>query len=151
METTPTTEIKKQTKQRNTKPKLTYDPNQAKPFNINHKKETGLARGFKVLDLIRKNKTDHLNTIMDARLYYAGNTAYCCIWIYLPDNTTLTASAKAGGYGYDKQKASFDTAIWNLGFRNAESAYEFSGYEKAISSIMKYFKIKKFETVEYWA
>jgi hypothetical protein len=58
--------------------------------------------------------------IAEARFYMPGNVAYCCFWAR-GKYEWASASASAGGGGYCKRSAAFDTAIRKAGFELSES------------------------------
>lgn len=87
---------------------------QRKDLNPNYRKENDFWYGYKALD-------KDFREIVDCRFYCTkGGTVYCCIWVH-GDDGWFSASAKAGGYGYDKRSAALAIALDNAGIKLSES------------------------------
>lgn len=88
-------------------------------FKGSHRKDR-LTRGFKAIDI----ESDR--AFLDVRFYRPGNRLFCCVWIRKPDDWNVEASGSgfAGGYGYNKENAAFQTALANAGLVIAETDAE---------------------------
>ncbi len=78
-------------------------------INTAHRKEKGYLGSFIAYYI----KEGEMRTAIDCRLYWAGQTAYCCMWIPRP-NKWISSSAKAGGYGYNKKASATSHTISSL-------------------------------------
>lgn len=109
---------------------------QKKELNISYRKENDFWCSYKALD-------KDFNEIVDCRFYCTkGGTVYCCIWVH-GDNGWFSASAKAGGWGYDKKSAALATALDNAGVK-LNASISCTGYVKEpIEAIAKYFSGKR--------
>ena len=79
-------------------------------FVGSHRKEDKLFRAFSLFT------KDTLQSIIDVRVYYPGQTCYACVWVK-SDDGWASGSDKAGGGGYDKISASVAYALNKMGFR----------------------------------
>lgn len=52
--------------------------------------------------------------VVEARIYWPGNTAYACIWVH-GAGLYGHGGGKAGGYGYDKASAALQAACDDAG------------------------------------
>ncbi len=116
-----------------------------KEFNVNFRKDTGLYKGFKVLDL-KKNRE-----VLDIRFYCpTGRANYCAMWIFA-DSFHSSGTGRACGYGYNRESAAFNEAIVNCGIKGFP---RFSGSgcnEWAIEILLKILDVKKYKIVEFYA
>lgn len=74
-----------------------------------HRKEDKLFRAYKLFDCESKDE------VVDLRVYWAGSTCYACVWMRGTEGKRATGSAKAGGWGYDKQEAAVKSAFQAAG------------------------------------
>lgn len=75
-----------------------------------HRKENKLYRAYKLFDCESKDE------LVDVRVYWAGHTCYACVWMRgNKKGERATGSAKAGGYGYDKQESAVKSAFQAAG------------------------------------
>lgn len=123
---------------------ITLDESKNK-FNVNFRKESGLYKGFKVLDL-RKNKE-----VLDIRFYCpTGRANYCAMWIF-SDSFHSSGTGCARGYGYNRESAAFNEAVTNCGI-DGFPVFSGSGCnEWAIEILLKILDIKKYKIVEFYA
>ncbi len=88
-----------------------------------------------------------MSSIITARTYFTGSTAYACIWINCPKGEIyLCGGGKAGGYGYHKTSAALQAAINDTGIKLSESISGVgeSAMENALKAIAKTLGFKKF-------
>lgn len=113
-------------------------------FNINFRKESGLYKGYKVLD--SKN-----NEVLDIRFYCpTGRKNYCAMWIF-SEIFTSRGTGCAGGYGCDRESAAFNEAICNCGIKNFPSLSGSGCNDWAIKILLKILNVKKYNIVEFYA
>jgi len=67
-----------------------------------YRKEKGFYLELSLLDC------DTKNVFLCARWYQTGTVNYCCVWI--SGDEYLRGGGEAGGYGYHKESASFESA-----------------------------------------
>ena len=114
-------------------------------FNTNHRKDDGLYKGYKVIEL----KTG--NEVLDVRFYCpTGRANYCAMWIYSKDFTS-SGTGCARGYGYNRESAAFNEAIDNCGI-SGFPCFSGSGCNTwAIDILCKILNVKKYKIVEFYA
>lgn len=113
-------------------------------FNVNYRKESGLYRGFKVLDL----KTTEI--VIDVRFYNTtGRANYCAMWIFA-DSFHSSGTGRACGYGYNRESAAFNEAICNCGISNFPRFGGSGCNEWAIEQLCKILNIKKYKIIEFY-
>jgi hypothetical protein len=123
--------------------KITLDA-AARNFNVNYRKESGLYKGFKVLDL----KTTKI--VIDVRFYNTtGRANYCAMWIYSVMFKS-SGTGRACGYGYNRESAAFNEAIDNCGISNFP-CFSGSGCNTwAIDILCKILGVKKYKIIEFY-
>lgn len=90
---------------------------QKKGINPSHRKENwGLYRGYKALGV----KDGEISEIADLRIYFKGNTAYACLWVFARGQKGTYGSGKAGGFGYCKASQAAWSAFVKAGIETAE-------------------------------
>lgn len=123
---------------------LTLDA-EKKRFNVNYRKDTGLYKGFKVIDL----KTGA--EIVDVRFYCpTGRANYCAMWIK-SGVFNSRGSGRARGYGYNRESAAFNEAICNCGIKNFPRFGGSGCNEWALEILCKILNVKKYKIVEFYA
>lgn len=114
-------------------------------FNVNFRKDNGLYKGYKVVDL--KNGEE----VLDVRFYCpTGRANYCAMWIY---SKTLASSGtgRACGYGYNRESAAFNEAIVNCGIKGFPCFSGSGCNDWAIKILLKILGVKKYKIVEFYA
>ena len=114
-------------------------------FNVNYRKDKGLYKGYKVIDL----KTS--KEVLDVRFYCpTGRASYCAMWIY-SEVFNSRGTGRACGYGYNRESAAFNEAIINCGI-NGFPCFSGSGCNTwAIDILCKILNVKKYKIVEFYA
>lgn len=116
-----------------------------KKFNVNYRKDSGIYKGFKVIDL----KT--LKEIIDVRFYCpTGRASYCAMWIYT-DALDSRGTGVARGYGYNRESAAFNEAINNCGIKGFPCFSGSGCNEWALNVLCDILGIKKYKIVEFYA
>ena len=116
-----------------------------KDFNVNYRKDTGLYKGFKVIEL----KTG--KEIVDVRFYCpTGRANYCAMWIY-SETFASSGTGCARGYGYNRESAAFNEAINHCGIKNFPCFSGSGCNEWAIKILLKILNVKKYKIVEFYA
>ena len=117
----------------------------AHKFNVNYRKERGLYKGFKVINL--KTGTE----VVDVRFYNTtGRANYCAMWIF-SDVFNSSGTGRACGYGYNRESAAFNKAIANCGI---EGFPRFGGSgcnDWALKILCRILGLKKYKIVEFYA
>jgi hypothetical protein len=114
-------------------------------FNVNYRKNDGLYKGFKAIDL----KTG--SEILDIRFYNTtGRANYCAMWIF-SDSFRSSGTGRARGYGYDRESTAFNEAICNCGIQGFPRFGGSGCNEWAIKILLKILGIKKYKIVEFYA
>lgn len=116
-----------------------------KNFNPNYRKDSGLYKGFKAIDL----KTGA--EIIDIRFYNTtGRANYCAMWIF-SDFFRSSGTGRACGYGYHRESVAFNEAICNCGIKNFPRFGGSGCNEWAIKILLKILGVKKYKIVEFYA
>lgn len=114
-------------------------------FNINYRKDTGLYKGFKVIEL----KTGA--EIIDVRFYNrTGRANYCAIWIF-SKMFNSSGTGRACGYGYNRESAAFNEAICNCGIKGFPRFGGSGCNEWALEVLCKILNIKKYKIISFYA
>lgn len=114
-------------------------------FNVNFRKDNGLYKGYKVLDL--KNGKE----VLDVRFYCpTGRANYCAMWIY-SKTFASSGTGRACGYGYDRESAALNEAICNCGIKNFPCFSGSGCNDWAIKILLKILGVKKYKIVEFYA
>lgn len=100
-----------------------------------HRKETAFHGSYKLFDLDTKSE------VVDLRLYWPGSVCYACLWV--GGEQRATGSAKAGGYGYDKEEHAVKLAFQSAGFV-LENAYNWHNPEDILEAVASYMGITNF-------
>lgn len=123
---------------------VTINPDAA-TFNGCDRKDSGLYKGFTLLDL----KTGA--EVVTVRFYCpTGRRVYCCLWIHAGDLWT-SGTGTAGGYGYDRSSSAFEEAITHAG---VEGFPRFGGSgcnREAVEWLGAVLGVKKPHVVEFYA
>lgn len=82
-------------------------------FIRSFRKENKLHAAYSLIDIKGER------VLVDLRLYYPGETCYCCVWVNVP-GYSLSASDRATGYGYHKESAAAGEALRKCGFEFKE-------------------------------
>lgn len=123
---------------------LTLDCSSSK-FNVNYRKDSGLYKGFKVIEL----KTGA--EIIDVRFYCpTGRANYCAMWIF-SGVFKSSGTGRACGYGYNRESAAFNKAICNCGIENFPRFGDSGCNEWALRVLCKILNVKKYKIVEFYA
>lgn len=93
--------------------KATFDPTQKQKFN-GKIRDKQIYKGYQVID-------SDFNIIVDCRIYWPSQTAYCAIWVSNYNekgycSTQNSGTGSAGGYGYCKESAAVGDAIDSAGY-----------------------------------
>jgi hypothetical protein len=116
-----------------------------KDFNVNYRKDSGLYKGYKVIEL-KSGKE-----ILDVRFYCpTGRANYCAMWIY-SEVFASRGTGRACGYGYNRESAAFNEAICNCGIKNFPCFSGSGCNDWAIKILMQILGIKKYKIVEFFA
>lgn len=114
-------------------------------FNVNFRKDSGLYKGYKVIDL--KNCKE----VLDVRFYCpTGRANYCAMWIY-SEVFSSRGTGRACGYGYNRESAAFNEAIENCGVKGFPVFSASGCNEWAIKILLKILNVKKYKIVEFCA
>jgi len=76
-----------------------------------HRKENNFHNGYKLLSF----DGGEFHEIMDIRVYRTDRTCSACLW-YCHAGVYCSGSAKASGYGYDKEECAVKSAFIGAGF-----------------------------------
>lgn len=114
-------------------------------FNINYRKDKGLYKGFKIIEL--KTGTE----IIDVRFYNTTDRAnYCAMWIF-SDVFKSSGTGRACGYGYNRESAAFNEAICNCGIKGFPRFGGSGCNEWALEILCKILNVKKHKIVQFYA
>lgn len=116
----------------------------AHKFNVNYRKERGLYKGFKVINL----KT--CAEVIDVRFYNTtGRANYCAMWIY-SDVFNSSGTGRACGYGYNRESAAFNEAICNCGIKGFPRFGCSGCNEWALDILCRILGLKKYKIVKFY-
>jgi hypothetical protein len=93
--------------------------NRPRKFLTSQRKENGLTRGYKVIDMAHRDYNNQPRTIADVRIYFPGSVCYCAAWIN-NGKTSTSGTGKASGYGYHMESGAVSDALRNAGFDFSE-------------------------------
>ena len=114
-------------------------------FNVNFRKDSGLYKGFKAIEL----KTG--KEILDIRFYCpTGRANYCAMWIH-SETFASRGTGCARGYGYNRESAAFNEAINHCGIKNFPCFSGSGCNEWAIKILLKILNVKKYKIVDFYA
>lgn len=108
-----------------------------------HRKEGKLSDEYCALVRVGKET----KTPVTLRIYFAGSTAYACVWIHSQwkgkkmVNNSASGSAKAGGWGYCKRSSASAHALINAGVKLEKSinAVGMDAVRDAVEAIARHF------------
>lgn len=102
-----------------------------------HRKENRLFRSFVLFDLETKRE------LIEIRTYWPGTVCYACVWVRPSAGEYANGSAKAGGYGYDKEESAVKHAILNAGFE-MEEGYNHHSSENILHGIAAFWGLTNY-------
>lgn len=116
-----------------------------KNFNVNFRKDSGLYKGYKAIDL----KTG--KEIIDVRFYCpTGRANYCAMWIF-SETFSSRGTGSARGCGYNRESAAFNEALNHCGIKNFPYFSGSGCNEWAIEILLKILNVKKYKIVDFFA
>jgi len=80
-------------------------------LQVSHRKENKFWKSSILVAYSKKQFSEPITV----RWYFAGSTAYCCIWGNIKGQH-FSGSGSAGGYGYEKSSAALSSALQSAGF-----------------------------------
>ena len=115
-------------------------------FNVNHRKERKLDHSIKVM-------TSDFEEIIDCRVYFPAQQAYCCLWVHC--GNAGQGSYYTTGYGYHKVSSAIAGAIYNAGYDLSYNV-DGAGMERAKEALLAVARVhvgsrKKLYIVEAYA
>ena len=123
---------------------ITLDDKKSR-FITSYRKDSGLYKGFKVLDLKTKK------IVVDVRFYNTtGRANYCAMWIFT-DSFHSSGTGRACGYGYNRESEAFNEAICNCGISNFPRFGGSGCNEWAIEQLLKILDVKKYKIIDFYA
>ena len=100
-----------------------------------HRKENAFHGSYKIFDIDKRSE------VVDLHIYWPGSVCYACLWV--GGVQRATGSAKAGGYGYDKEEQAVKLAFQSAGFE-IEERYNWHSPKDILEAVAAYMGITNF-------
>lgn len=119
-----------------------FRPHQSEDIH-KHRKENSFRRQLSLVDLADGEE------VACIRFYGMGNRAYCCAWFH-NSGQHARGSGWAGGYGYHKDSAAMQAALYDAGFRFSEpfDGVGETGERQALEAIASWLGIPAFVIIK---